>query len=672
MRKVSALVLTVLIACPLVNAQAQTSTAATAAPSKRATSPRTREGFTLAFVDADVRRVADAVLGSMLRVDYTVDPKVQGNITLRTAKPVPREELIPLLESALTSVGAAIVSKNDGYRIIPISDARASAPLTGVGSAAAAPQGFASEVVGLKNASAREIARLLEQLLGKSAVLGTDVARNQVIISGTAEERQAARAMIARFDVDALAGLNFEIYRLENVDAGSLLAELEKVFQPPVDIIGSRVRLVPLPRLRSILAVAADRADLARIEPWIRRLDVGAGGKPKIYSYAVQNGRARDLAGSLQRVLGSGSGGFATTTILQPIAPASTTSSFSGDRLGGLAGSDVGIGSATPPPSQVSSSSVPEGSGDLGNGLRIVPNEETNILLIYATGEQYDLVREVLDKLDRPVPQVLIEATLAEVTLSNDLSLGVDWSILRGDTTSTLSNTASATPAGVFPGFSFSYVGTSAQAVLNTLQSKTNVRVLSQPKLIVLNNQPATLQVGDQVPIVVQQAQSIAAPGAPVVNTIELRDTGVILKVTPRVNDSNTITLDISQEVSDVARTTTSGINSPTIQQRRFSSTVATTSGQMVALGGLIRDTTTRQRQGIPFLSQIPVLGAAFGKQTNIGSRTELIVLITPTVIRAPQDAQGIANGLIDGLDLLKPALRPPERRTANASTKRK
>jgi general secretion pathway protein D len=600
----------------------------------------------------------------MLHVDYAVDPKIQGNITLRTSKPVGSEALIPLLESALASVDAAIVAKNGGYRIVPIGDARSNAPLTGVGSPGETPKGFATEVVGLKNASAREIARLLEQLLGKGAVLGTDLARNQVILSGTAQDRQAARAMIERFDVDALAGLNFQVFKLENVDADSLLAELEKVFQPPIDIIGSRVRLVPLPRLRSLLAVAADRADLARIEPWIRRLDVGAGGKPKIYSYSVQNGRARDLAGSLQRVLGSGGGGLATTTILQPAAPASSGSGSSGQRDSGTS-----QGASAAPSS---SSYGTESSGSLGDGLRIVPNEETNILLIYATGEQYDLVREVLDKIDRPVPQVLIEATLAEVTLNNDLSLGVDWSIFSNASTFTLSNTASAAPASVFPGFSYSYIGSTAQVVLNTLQSKSNVRVLSQPKLIVLNNQPATLQVGDQVPIVVQQSQSTAAPGAPVVNTVELRDTGVILKVTPRVNDSNTITLDISQEVSDVARTTTSGINSPTIQQRRFSSTVATTSGQMVALGGLIRDTTTRQKQGVPFLSQIPILGAAFGKQTDQGSRTELIVLITPTVIRAPQDAQGIANGLIDGLDLLKPALRPPSRKAANAAPPKK
>jgi general secretion pathway protein D len=201
-----------------------------------------------------------------------------------------------------------------------------------------------------------------------------------------------------------------------------------------------------------------------------------------------------------------------------------------------------------------------------------------------------------LDKLDQPVAQVLIEATLAEVTLSNDLRYGVNFRAFSGDATFANSGSGSGAPASIFPGFSVSVLGSTAQAVLNTLQSRTNVRVLSAPKLMVLNNQTATLQVGDQVPIIVQQAQSVAAPGAPIVNTVELRDTGVILKVTPRVNDSGTIILDIAQEVSDVSQTTSSGINSPTIQQRRIASTVATRSGQMIALGGLIRDSASRSR----------------------------------------------------------------------------
>ena len=628
----------------------------------------TTDGFSLAFVDADVRRVVDAVMGSMLNADYSIDPAVTGNITLRTARPVTRAELIPLLETALRGVDAVIIGEGRSYRILPRSAARSFAPIANAADGSAtgggvATPGYATEVVTLDKGSAREIARLLQQFLGKDVVAGTDLARNQVIITGTAEERQAARDIIKRFDVDALAAMNIEVYKLSNVDAQTLVGELERIFAPPYDIIGSRIRLVALPRLRSVLAIAADRGDLARIEPWIRRLDAGGSGKRTLYSYAVQNGRARDLARSLQLVLGMGSGdsgaGFTSSpSVVQNNGGGTATDGNAG--AGAAGNSDGGFGNAGARSDSGSSTSSSYGSGGgsiggTGSGARIVPNEENNSLLIYANGEDYDFIREALDKLDQPVAQVLIEATLAEVTLTDDLRYGIDWSFASGRSNVIQSTTGSATPAVSLPGFAYSFTGASVSAVLNTLQSKTNVRVLSAPKLIVLNNQPATLQVGDQVPIVTQQAQSVGAAGAPIVNTVELRDTGVILKVTPRVNDSGTIILDIAQEVSDVAQTTTSGINSPTIQQRRLSSTVATRSGQMIALGGLIRERATRGRSGIPFLSQIPIIGGAFGRQTTTGARTELIILITPTVIRSPGEIKTVVDGLIDGLDAARP-----------------
>lgn len=607
-----------------------------------------RNGYTLAFVDADVRRVADAILGSMLGVNYSVDPSVTGNVTLRTAKPVTRESLLPLLENALGSVDAAIVVRGSSYRVVSRKAARASNTVADVGSEAAPVAGYATEIVTLKNASAKEMARLVEQFLGKEIVAGTDVARNQILISGSQGEREAARMMIARFDVDALAGMNFRTYRLENVDPDTMAEEMDEIFQPPIDIIGSRVRLVPLPRMRSVIAIAADPADFARIEPWIRQLDAGSGGKPKLYSYAVQNGRARDMARALQQVLGnSGTQTDDRATDPQrrePNLALSTTSA-----------SSTGSGDSSEPPPQPLSSAAYDLAGSSDKGPRIVPSDENNSLLIYATGEQYELIREVLEKVDRPVAQVLIEATLAEVTLNKDFDLGVDWSFLSGKNSFDLRNAATAAPTRIFPGFSYGYAGTDAQIVLNTLQSRTDVKVLSAPRLIVLNNQTATLQVGDQVPIVTQQAQSVSAPGAPIVNNVELRDTGVILKVTPRVNESGAVTLDIAQEVSDVAQTTTSGINSPTIQQRRLASTVTTRSGQMIALGGLIRERARRGRSGVPLLSQIPVIGAAFGQQSRNGSRTELIILITPTVMRTTEEAKAIVSDIIEGLDQTRP-----------------
>jgi len=624
--------------------------AAKTEPAKHAT----QDGYLLAFVDADVRRVADAVLGAMLHVDYSVDPKVEGNITLRTSKAVPRNALLPLLESALRSVNAVLVSDGDSYRIIAREDARTHATVqTSSGTDTTPTAGYSTEIIDLHNSSSREISRLVTQFLGKEIVAGTDVARNQIMIVGSSEERAAARGLIARFDVDSMANMTFQFQKLENVDPATLVSELQKIFQPPLDIIGSRVKVVPFPRLSSVLLIATNRSDIDKVMPWIQRLDAGTAGKAKLYSYAVQNGLARDLARSLQAVLGTRpSSDFMSAAPVAASAPSTVMP----------AGKD---NSDQAPPVDTSYQDFRDDSRPAGP--RIVPDEANNALLIYATGEQYETIRELLDKIDHPVPQVLIEATLAEVTLSNDLSYGVDWQKLDNKSTFTLSSNGSGTPASIFPGFSYSYIGTTARAVLNTLQSKTDVKVLSAPRLLVLNNQTASLQVGDQVPLVTQQAQSVSAAGAPIVNTLELHDTGVILKVTPHVNESGAIVLDIAQEVSDAVPTTTSGISSPTIQQRKLASTVATRSGQMVALGGLIRDRVTKTKSGIPILSQIPLLGGAFGTHDRTGARTELIILLTPTVMRSPEETTAVANEVIDHLDAVRPLVERAKMRQIGA-----
>lgn len=615
----------------------------------------TTDGFSLAFVDADAKRVVDAVLGAMLQADYSVDPAIEGTVTLRTGQPVPRDQLLPLLEGALASIGAVVIVDNGRYRVLPRAAAMAQAPVAGFEPPATAPStanpvpagdpspGFATEVITLQSASAPQIARLIEQFIGDDIVASVEPQLNRLVISGNGAERSAARQLIARFDVDTLAGMQFELIRLENVDAQTLVDELDRIFEPPFDILGSRVRVVPLARLRSVLLVAADRADIARVQPWIARLDTGGAGKRRLYSYSVQNGRARDVARILSRVLGASDGG------------------------NGEDGEDSAAAAPVPVP-DVDTANPDDGHAPVGattavrwsaGAPRIIASDETNSLLIYADGEEYEFIRDALTRLDQPVPQVLIEAVLAEVTLNRDLQFGVNFRALQGDISLANSNATTATPTAIFPGFSASWVGTTASAILNTLQSRTNVRILSSPKLVVLNNETATLQVGDQVPIITQLAQSVAAAGAPVINTVELRDTGVILRVTPRVNDSGAVTLDISQEVSDVTRTTTSGISSPTIQQRRIVTVVATRSGEMVALGGLIRDRASTTRSGIPLLSSIPVLGGLFGNQTTENSRTELIILLTPTVIRAPQDSQAIVQDLIDSMDAAA-ALIPP------------
>jgi general secretion pathway protein D len=252
--------------------------------------------------------------------------------------------------------------------------------------------------------------------------------------------------------------------------------------------------------------------------------------------------------------------------------------------------------------------------------------------------------------------QVLIEATIAEVTLNDELKYGLQYFLKSGQKQFSLTNGGALNAlSGVFPGFNFVLGGSRAQAILSALTSISDVNVISSPQLLVLDHHTAALQVGDQVPIVSQTAVSTLTTGAPVVNSVEYRDTGVILQVTPRVNSNGLVTLDISQEVSDVATTTSSSINSPTIQQRKFVSSVVVRDGETIALGGLIKDTRTNTKSGIPFLSQLPVAGGLFSNTDNAKARTELIVLLSPKVIRNDKEAQDMTDELRSRMHAIRP-----------------
>jgi general secretion pathway protein D len=279
--------------------------------------------------------------------------------------------------------------------------------------------------------------------------------------------------------------------------------------------------------------------------------------------------------------------------------------------------------------------------------LKIVPNTENNALLIYATPSEFFVIEGAMKRLDVVPIQVLIEASLAEVTLTDDLRYGLQWAYQSGNGPIVLSEASNGTVSQRFPGFSYLFTGRQdIRAVLNAIETMTNVDVISSPKLLVLNNREAELVVGDQVPITVQQAVSTVGETAPIVNSVQLRDTGVILRITPRVNKSGLVLLDVAQEVSDVVPTTSSNIDSPTIQQRKVSTTVAVRDGETIALGGLIRDSNSRTRGGIPYLRKIPVLGDLFGSTNKINRRTELIVLITPRVVRSQQESDVMMDEL--------------------------
>ncbi|MBY0431764.1 MAG: type II secretion system protein GspD, partial [Rhodospirillales bacterium] len=272
--------------------------------------------------------------------------------------------------------------------------------------------------------------------------------------------------------------------------------------------------------------------------------------------------------------------------------------------------------------------------------VRVIADSRNNALLIMATPAEYKMVEQAVQKLDMVPLQVQIEATIVEVSLNDELRYGVQWFLKKGAGSFTLSDAASGAVAPIFPGFSFMAKHADMRVVLNALESITDVNVVSSPSLMVLDNRMARLQVGDEVPVATQSAMSVLNPEAPIVNTIAFRQTGVILEVTPHVNSGGMCILEITQEVSDVAQTVSSGIDSPTIRQRGVQSTVAVHSGETIALGGLIRDNRSRGQDGVPFLQHLPVIGAAFRSTNDNHARTELLVLLTPRVIRSMDEAR--------------------------------
>lgn len=589
--------------------------------------------FELNLQDADVRAVADAILGDILKVSYTVAPQVQGHLTLRTGRPLPRTSLLAVLEASLLSVSAAMVEEEGAYHIIPLEaapqrirsarrmdDTRRTAP------------GYAIEVLPLRYVSAREMQKILESFAPKGSVLQADDVHNHIVLAGTSQDRAAMTRTIDSFDVDWMDGTHFAVYRLDQIGAEQLVSELKQVFQPPLELMGSRVRLVPVERMQIVLGIAKNRADLELIEEWVHRLDVvpKSGGR-RLYVYSVQNGNAKDLAASLQLVLTGDAGpGRGKSTGRVGDVPASTT------------------GGQPPVAGSAGDVSVQPNS----NASRVVSNDENNSLLIFSTEQEYRLIREALAKLDILPRQVMIEAILAEVTLNDNLRYGVQWYFNSAANSFTLSGSDTGSIGSQFPGFSYVYTGwKDARVVINALQSTTNVKVLSAPKLSVLNNQKATLQVGDQVPIRTQVSQGTVVAGAPVVSSIQMVDTGVILEVTPRVNDNGNVIIDVTQEVSEVSATTSSGIDSPTIQRRRLRSVVATRDGATVAMGGLMRENASAGNGGIPLLKDIPLLGNLFRSNTVENRRTELIVLLVPHVMRNHEETDAVVDALIGSVN---------------------
>lgn len=612
----------------------------------RAETTVTDEGdITLNFVNADIKDVAKSVLGDYLKLNYEISGTAQGTVTIQTSQPLKRSQVLPVLEQTLRLNGLALVHSNGVYKVVPITDAhRASGAVSLAGGKNGQPSGYGIEVVPIQYISAGEMEKLIAPLAPAQGLVHADVARNLLIIEGTQEERETLLEDIRLFDADWLSGMSFALYTPSYTDAEELTKELNQILGGLKSPIADVLKLIPIDRLNAVLAISPQPRYLEQLKAWVQRLDrPGQGSDKRIFVYHVQNGRASDLAATLIKVFGGSISGT------EGGLPLPSRSSDYGQNSTQAAGNDT-MASAGAPPAPPAQNAAPSGSINVTGlgGTRITADETNNALVIMASPQEFAGIESALRQLDVAPKEVFLEAAIAEVTLTNNLQYGVQYFFqpsARHEVT--LSDTSTGAIASAFPGLSYIYTsGQNIKVILDALSSITHVDVVSSPELLVLNNQAASLQVGDQVPIVTQQAVSTLQTGAPIVNSVQYQDTGVILKVTPRVNRGGVVMMDVTQEVSNVTKTTSSGINSPTIQKRKIESTVAVQDGETIALGGLISDSKTISRNGIPFLQQIPLLGHLFGDTGNDATRTELIVLITPHVVDNIDKARAVTEEL--------------------------
>jgi general secretion pathway protein D len=609
-----------------------------------------------------LQQAAKTILGDMVGVNYVVDPRVDGVVTVQTTRPVNKADALELFQAALTPIGAVLVQSRGIYRIAPADQAATGAIVTGRGPGDGVTGGSGVRVVQLKYVSATEVARVLEPMVPKGAIVQADDARNILALKGSPAEIDSMLDSISIFDIDVMRGMSFAVVPVKTSQPEKMVDELKAVFSSEKEgPLKGRVRFIANTRLGAILVVTSQQSYLPRAQSWIRRLDTKANGAERqLHVYQVQNRPVVELAGVLQSMFSN------EIKVVRPptrnVAPRSRQVGF-----GSGAGKAPGPGGSAPDmESGQSGSNGNAGSGDLPSlaralnnepelpavdpmeatspastgpaaepSLKIVPDETKNSLLIMANDRDYQRVLRVIQGLDVVASQVLIEAVIAEVTLTDDLQYGVQWQLSKGGTpAATFTNSVTGGVAAVFPGFNYAINAASIAATLSALNALTHVNVISTPSLMVLDNKTARLQIGDQVPITTQTATSTVTASTAIVNSITMQDTGVILSVTPRINESGRVQLEIEQEVSSVVKTTTSNIDSPTIQQRRVKTTVVVNDGEVLALGGMIQDQVSKTSSQIPVLGDLPGIGAMFANRDNSIQKTELIILITPRVVR--------------------------------------
>ncbi|MFW7269015.1 type II secretion system secretin GspD [Gluconacetobacter sp. Hr-1-5] len=681
-------------------------------PSLRPSGFAAGEGqISLNFADTDIRDAATQILTDILHVNYTIDPAVHGTVTLHTSAPLTNAQVLPALQMILAQVQAVLLRSDGLYRIVPSQGPQAGSQSgnlqAGVTGMTDNPALGGNILVPLRYAEAASLTRALQPFVQSGARLTPIDSSNAVIVSGDPTARNALVEVIRAFDVDWLSSQSYALLPVESGTAKDMASVLQTALHGSGGSLAQIVQVLPLTRVNAVLIVARNTRyidDARRLFALIER-----NRRATIRSwhiFYVQNSNVNDVTYTLQQAFTPDNitalpPGNASGTASQ-LAQTGFTGGMSnamgnlgGGATGGTAGSVGGLGgsagmaggsgaNATTGLTQAGAQGGTQGTTGAGQqaapfnnpllggldssastesrpqGMRIISNGQHNAILVYATDQESDNVELMLNRIDIMPLQVRIDAVVAEVQLNDALQYGTQFFFKSGGINGVLSTNSQTITTGTLATAAFSHTlpgfiiggasGGGAPFAIDALQNVTTVHVLSSPQLMVQDNHPARLQVGQLVPVQIGSQSSTI--GTSIYNQFTYQPTGVIMEVTPHVSHAGLVTLDIAQEVSSVSNTspvtTTSTSTNPTFNDRSVSSRVVVQDGQTVGLAGLITENSSRANSGIPWLKNIPILGFLAGSQNNSRQRTELLILITPHVIHDERDAVSLMEDLRD------------------------
>jgi general secretion pathway protein D len=645
------------------------------------------DAVALSFENAPLSEVTHAILSDVLGIDYLVDGPIPGEVTLRTRTPIERDQLLSVLESLLKANNVLLIRGRDNRFIVSSSQVAAQL-VPRVVSRDEQVAGYSTMVIPLQYISAGGMAEILKPLAEEKALVRVDNTRNLLMLAGTQAQLTGWLEIIETFDVDMLEGMSVGLFPLQYSGVEELVEALNQLLTEASAEEGAGgltdiVRVMPFVRLNSVMVITPRAHYLDRMETWIERLDRAPenGAEKRLYVYPVQNTTASRLAMLLTSIYSGGaqSGGGRSALDNRNTAPGMNQESIGGgSSRGGVgrngnnnnnrrtgSGTRGGNGGGT----TVSAIQLDTGNGDTNDpaaDVRVVADEENNSLMIYSTGMQYKTIKAAVEKLDVPPTQVLIEASIVEVSLNDQLKYGLEWTFngqLGGSDYSGVGvisdgefnfGGGEGAIAQLAQGFSYTVSGGAGDivAVLKALSTESLVNVISTPSVMVLDNNVASISVGDQVPV---NGGTTVTNGGNSIQNITYKDTGVQLTVRPSVNAGGLVTLDVLQTVTDVGQIDVTG--NRRFLERSIESRVAVRSGESVVLGGLIRENAANNENGVPWLHKAPIIGPLFGTTEKTRDRTELLVILTPRALYNDEELRQASDemrGRIRNFELIK------------------